>query len=121
MLHQPEPNEQSQAVRAGQNLSHWRAPETGNRLDCETGILLRRTLALVFTNASCWQTLQSKLNERGFGLGFRDGRLMLTDINNETFICSCRFLGWPLPDLVSRFGKIRARTETHSNRARIVG
>jgi hypothetical protein len=121
MLHHPELDQDATAVHSGQNLAHWRAPSSGNRLDCETGILLRRTLHSDFETSTCWTTLQSSLKDRGFGLGFREGRLMLTDINAEQFICSCRFLGWPLVDLAARFGKLRARSNPGTALGQIVG
>jgi hypothetical protein len=120
MLYQPEIDQDAQPVHSGDNLAHWRAPSTGNRLDCETGILLRRTLHSEFETASCWASLQDGLKSRGFALGFREGRLMLTDINAEQFICSCRFLGWPLADLAARFGKLRARADTGTERGQII-
>lgn len=120
MLHQAEIDQVGREVHPGQSLSHWRAAQSGNRLDCETGILLRRTLRTEFDDASCWSSLLKNLKSRGFGLAFRDGRLMLTDVNAEQCICSCRFLGWPLPDLAARFGKLRARPDLGSNLAQVI-
>ena len=106
---------------ADNRLAHWRAPETGNRLDCETGVLLCRKLLPIFESATNWQELHQMLEHDGFGLGFRAGRLMLTDISNGDYICSCRFLGSPLKTLSDKFGKPRARQQTQCGNGKLVG
>ena len=83
----------------------WRNGDTGNRLDCETAVLLRTYIRPVFDRVSSWTELLDELSLKGFGLGFRNGRLMLTDLSTGEKICTGRFLGVPLADLAARFGR----------------
>jgi len=71
--------------------------------------------------AETWGALHTALAENGFALGFRSGRLMLTDSTTKTYICSCRFLGAPLQVLSDRLGKPKARVETQCGQGRLVG
>lgn len=87
----------------------WRGVQAGNRLDCETGVLLRATLEPVFRESNSWQELRGHLRDKGFDLGFHDGRLVLTDMHSGERICSCKFLGHPLANLTARLGKVRVK------------
>lgn len=113
--------ENGERAHGADSIAHWRAPASGNRLDCETGVLLRRKLAPIFKSATSWADLRSQLADASFALAFRAGRLMLTDINGQTYICSCKFLGWPLKDLSTRLGKPRARQQSQCGSGKIVG
>ncbi|MGX9356283.1 hypothetical protein ACS3SW_14305 [Roseobacteraceae bacterium S113] len=87
----------------------WSGQRKGNRLDCETGALLRQVIAPLFAEADTWHGLRKDLTARGFDLRFEDGRLILIETVRGTKICSCRFLGHPLASLAQRLGKLRAR------------
>lgn len=87
--------------------TRWRGPRVSNRLDCETGVLLRALLQPVFQQATSWANLRRRLSRKGFGLGFHQGRLVLTDRDSGERICSCKFLGHPLQSLTSRLGRAK--------------
>ncbi|PWE33518.1 hypothetical protein DDZ14_04825 [Maritimibacter sp. 55A14] len=84
----------------------WRNGDTGNRLDCETAVLLRAHLRPILAGAESWADLLDGLHRRGFGLAFREGRLFLTDHDSSQSICTMRFLGMPLADLAARLGRL---------------
>ncbi|WP_417524376.1 hypothetical protein [Marinovum sp.] len=94
-------------AKASPSEVRWRGSESSNRLDCETGVLLRAMLAPVFQQATSWANLRRKLASKGFGLGFYQGRLVLTDRNSGERICSCKFLGHPLRALSQRLGRAK--------------
>jgi len=87
----------------------WSENRDGNRLDCETAVLLRRVLSPIFDTATSWAQLRRALRSEGYDFVFDDGRLILVETLRGEKICSCRFLGYPLASLVARFGKLRAR------------
>lgn len=95
----------------------WRGPESSNRLDCETGVLLRAMLAPVFQQATSWAALSRRLARKGFGLGFHQGRLVLTDRQSGERICSCKYLGHPLRALSARLGRAKVLA-SHDGRGR---
>lgn len=90
----------------------WRGAEIGNRLDCETGVLLRCALQSEFQQATSWSNLRRRLEAKGFDLGFYDGRLVLICRDSGERICSCKFVGYPLAQLTARFGRVRAKAPT---------
>lgn len=92
---------------SGPSQTRWRGAQPSNRLDCETGVLLRSLLQPVFQQATSWANLRRKLARKGFGLGFHKGRLVLTDSDSGERICSCKFLGHPLQSLSRRLGRAR--------------
>ena len=83
----------------------WRNGDTGNRLDCETAVLLRTCLKPIFEQATSWPDLIAALNSKEFSLAIRGGRLVLTDLASGSRICTTRFLGVPLADLARRLGR----------------
>ncbi|WP_323766094.1 hypothetical protein [Marinovum sp.] len=99
-------------AEAGPSQIRWRGPESSNRLDCETGVLLRATLSPVFQQATSWTALRRKLARKGFGLGFHQGRLVLTDRQSGERICSCKYLGHPLRALSDRLGRAKVLAST---------
>lgn len=83
---------------------HWiREGETTP--DIESAILLRSLVLPAFERAESWSTLAEALESVGFGLTIKDGHLTLTDADHMTSICTGQFLGKPLVELASRFGK----------------
>ena len=102
MLHQSETT-----TEGGLSQTRWRGAGVGNRLDCETGVLLRALLQPVFQQSTTWSNLRRHLARKGFGLGFHNGRLVLTDRDSGERICSCKFLGQPLRTLTSRLGRVK--------------
>ena len=89
--------------------TQWSQTRRGNRLDCETGALLRQILVPLFCKAESWTELRASLRSRGFDLRFEGPRLILIEIAQGEKICSCRFLGHPLSVLSQRLGRIRVR------------
>lgn len=89
--------------------TRWCGAEASNRLDCETGVLLRSTLGPVFEQATSWANLRRQLKAKGFDLRFFSGRLVLTNRDSGERICSCKFIGYPLAGLTARFGRARAK------------
>lgn len=89
--------------------TNWAESRVGNRLDCETGALLRQVVLPLFAQAKTWAGLRELLSSRGYDLGFDNGRLVLIDTLRDVKICSCRYLGYPLETLAKRLGRLRAR------------
>jgi len=87
----------------------WAEMRHGNRLDCETAVLLRQVVAPIFEQANSWQSLRARLRTEGYDIVFDGSRLILIETLRGTKICSCRFLGHPLPQLAARFGRLRVR------------
>ncbi|MGY3438672.1 MULTISPECIES: hypothetical protein [unclassified Marinovum] len=100
------------APPTGPSQTRWRGPQASNRLDCETGVLLRTLLEPVFQQATSWGNLRRKLSGKGFGLRFHDGRLVLTDKASDERICSCKFLGHSLQSLSTKLGRARVMAST---------
>lgn len=74
-------------------------------VDSETAALFRATLCPLISQSVSWPALMDTLRDKGFGLAFRSGRLFLTNHNTGARVCSFRFLGIPLRDLVARLGR----------------
>lgn len=87
----------------------WSGAKVSNRLDCETGVLLRCALQSEFQHATSWANLRRRLEAKGFDLGFYDGRLVLICHDSGERVCSCKFVGFPLAKLTERFGRVRAK------------
>jgi len=83
----------------------WKHAPSDRNPDCETGIFLRSLVLPAFEKAETWRDLVAALDSIGFGLAIQKGRLTLTDCHSGEQICTGRYLGMPLKDLVKRFGK----------------
>lgn len=87
----------------------WQLATSGNPdappVDSETAALFRATLRPLISQSPNWPALMDRLRAKGFGLAFRNGRLILTDTETGARVCSFRFLGMPLSDLVTRLGR----------------
>jgi hypothetical protein len=102
----------SQALEATQPFSapRWQpAGALGNtgtpEVDSETAALFRAILRPLIDQSGSWSALMDALHAKGYGLAFRDGRLFLTNQATGRRVCSLRFLGAPLGDLVARLGR----------------
>ena len=78
-------------------------------VDSETAALFRASLRPVITRSASWPALLDGLRSKGYGLAFRDGRLFLTNYHTGARVCSLRFLGMSLTDLVDRLGRPSVR------------
>ena len=88
----------------------WHRRVTSNNLDAppvdsETAAMFRAMLYPAITQSPNWSTLADRLRIKGYGLAMRDGRLFLTCEQTGAPVCSFRFLGMPLVDLVARIGR----------------
>jgi len=98
----PLPSPLRQADGASGNLD---APP----VDSETAALFRAALCPLISQSVSWPALMDILRDKGYGLAFRGGRLFLTNLSTGTRVCSLRFLGMPLRDLVARLGRPNVR------------
>jgi len=93
----------------------------GNRgtpqVDSETAALFRAVLRPLIAQSVSWSALMDALRGKGYGLAFRDGRLFLINYETGRRVCSLRFLGMPLRDLVKRLGRpiVRASPGARAN------
>ncbi len=76
-----------------------------SRMDVETAVWLRCHLGAVFDRAESWQALAEALAAKDFELAFNAGRLSLVNRRTGVVLCTCRFVGYGLPELVARLGK----------------
>ena len=88
----------------------WHRRVTPNNLDAppvdsETAAMFRAMLYPAINQSHSWSTLADRLRIKGYGLTIRDGRLFLTCQKTGARVCSFRFLGMPLVDLVARIGR----------------
>lgn len=88
----------------------WHRKVTSNNLDAppvdsETAAMFRAMLYPAITQSPSWSALADRLRNKGYGLAMRDGRLFLTSQQTGARVCSFRFLGMPLVDLVARIGR----------------
>ena len=83
----------------------WKHAQSDRNPDFETGIFLRSLVLPAFEKAETWRDLVAALDSVGFGLTIQKGRLTLTDCHSGEQICTGRYLGMALKDLVKRFGK----------------
>lgn len=74
-------------------------------LDSETMVLLRGFLTPIFETSTSWDELRGRLHGKGFGLSFRNGRMIVTDAQSAAPVCPVRALGVNLRGLVRRFGR----------------
>ena len=91
----------------------WQGATKGNpdfpAIDSETAALLRAVVRPLIVQAISWPGLLDALAAKGYGLAFRQGRLFLTSQATGRRVCSLRFLGTPLGDLVARLGRPSVR------------
>ncbi len=92
---------QEHIKEAGPILAH----RVSTELDCESAALLRASIRPAFTSALSWAGLVDILQDKGYRLAFRQGRLCLTDHTTDERICGLRFLGFDLVELVHRLGR----------------
>ncbi len=83
----------------------WASPDGIDHLNSETAVALRSVVAPIFRTAEDWRDLQKKLAQKGFGLTFRKGHMVLTDIATGVAICTGKFLGTPLKEMSARLGR----------------
>ncbi|WP_299926618.1 hypothetical protein [uncultured Pelagimonas sp.] len=84
-------------------------------IDCETQALLRLFLGPILETAPNWSEIDTRLSEKGYGLCFREGRLVILNENGEA-ICTGRGLGIPLAEIANRIGRpsIKMHPDGHS-------
>ncbi len=98
--------------QTSQPTEHPRVPRDGESfLDSESAALLRAALQPTFEQASTWAELVSQLKTKGYELAFRSGRLILIESESGGRVCTTRFLGRPLKDLVDRLGRPAVRAK----------
>lgn len=78
-------------------------------IDSETAVLLRGWLRPLIDKSASWPALAAALDAHGYALAFRDGRLCLTNRTTGACVCTMRFLGTSLKDLVARLGRPAVR------------
>ncbi|MCF6232651.1 MAG: hypothetical protein L3J36_06080 [Rhodobacteraceae bacterium] len=105
-MNRPQPPE----TDASRSTPHWHRRVTSSNLDAppvdsETAAMFRAMLYPAIMQSSNWSTLTDRLRIKGYGLAMRDGRLFLTCQQTGARVCSFRFLGMPLVDLVARIGR----------------
>ena len=91
---------------------NWLAAGKETAVDCETACLLRMTLAPVFETAQDWPGLAEALRDKGYLLEICEGRLVVTDTADRQ-LCTARYLGVPLTDLVARMGRPKVHADGH--------
>ncbi|SFD71477.1 hypothetical protein [Roseivivax sediminis] len=86
------------------------------KLDSETRVQLVRFLRPLLDSAADWPGLVRSLAARGYGLGFRDGRLIVVDKMTGQALCTGRDIDRPLAALARRLGRprLRATADGHS-------
>ena len=87
--------------------TRWGWDRADTPIDCESAHLLRSCLLPVFQSAESWAALLGALEDKGYGLAFRDGRLALMD--GPRAICTGTFLGMPFAELRDRLGPPHVR------------
>ena len=73
-------------------------------LDCETLSLLRRFIAPILETAPDWDTLETWLASKGYGLAFREGHLVVLNDQHRA-VCTGHTLGVPLRAIAARIGR----------------
>ncbi len=80
-------------------------PFQGYPLDCETASLLRGFLLPVFETATGWPELRRRLVAKGYDIAFRDGHMVLINLETRQALCTGTVLGMPLRSLAARLGR----------------
>ena len=85
-------------------------------LDSETACLMRSYMVPAIDAAQDWTDLNETLGRKGLEIGFRDGRLVFKRLDTGEEVCTGRFLGTPLRDLVRKLGRpcIKAHADGHT-------
>lgn len=73
-------------------------------MDSESRAMLRLFLAPILERATSWGEMAGWLDEKGYSLGFREGRLVVYNDMGEG-LCTGSDIGVPMVDIVSRIGK----------------
>lgn len=83
--------------------------------DCETLVLLRAFLRPILETAASWQDILVRLSEKGYGLAFREGHLVILDEAGQG-LCTGSSLGIPLREIAARIGRpaVRASADGHA-------
>ncbi len=81
-----------------------KAPHPVKPLESEALAMLRLFLVPILEQADTWADLSRQLAEKGFGLSFRRGHLVIQNDRNEA-LCTGRDLGVPLAVLSARIGR----------------
>ncbi len=89
--------------------------------DCETAALLRMVVLPQIEGACSWPDLVSRLRSKGFGLGFRSGRMILSRLDSGAEVCTGRSLGAPLRALALRLGRPALRLSRDGQSAQLQG
>ncbi|MCA0997432.1 hypothetical protein [Alloyangia pacifica] len=89
--------------------------------DCETAALLRMVVLPQIEGACSWPDLVSRLRSKGFGLGFRSGRMILSRLDSGAEVCTGRSLGAPLRALALRLGRPALRLSRDGRSAQLQG
>ncbi|WP_353473739.1 hypothetical protein PVT71_06755 [Salipiger sp. H15] len=90
-------------------------------LDSETAALLRMVVLPQIEAAESWGDLVLRLRDKGFGLGFRAGRMILSRLESGAEICTGRSLGAPLRGLAARLGRPALRLSRDGQSAQLQG
>ncbi|WP_146584804.1 hypothetical protein [Puniceibacterium confluentis] len=80
-------------------------PHPGIGLDCETASLMRGFLLPIFETARDWSDLRQRLVSKGYDIAFRDGHMVLLNLDTREALCTGTVLGSPLRSLAARLGR----------------
>ena len=112
MIPTPAPRPAAARARPPIPAPHAQGDLDSPPIDSESAALLRCWLHPLIARATSWEALGTALARRGYALAFRKGRLCLTRRADGACICSMRFLGAGLGDLVTRLGRPTVRPVT---------
>ena len=84
----------------------WACARQRRGLDSEALVQLRVNLNESFGQARNWPSLRSLLQQKGFDMRPRAGRLRLVDLQSQVEICTFGKLGHPRLELERRFGSL---------------
>ena len=73
-------------------------------LDCETASLLRSFLLPIFEKATAWENLREGLMAKGYEPAFRDGHLVLCNLDTPQILRLSSLLSAPLHSRIERLG-----------------
>lgn len=73
-------------------------------LDSETRALMRLFLSPILERAKSWSDLSRQLSEKGYGLGFLKGHLVIQNRDGQP-VCTGSGLGVPLAQISARIGR----------------
>lgn len=92
--------------------SNWASAKNAmpTPIDCETQALLRLFLSPILETASNWREISDRLGQKGYGLSFRRGRLVILNEHGDA-ISTGRGLGVPLAAIAKRIGRPSIRAQ----------